>query len=66
MAFKYFKDANANDWCIKTAYKDLEREKPSLSTRKILDTIKEELQEYIKADSVDAEKAAAALKILQQ
>lgn len=66
MAFKYFKDTNDNNWCIKTTYNDLEREKPNLSIRKLLATLKEELQEYINADSVDAEKAAVALKTLQQ
>jgi hypothetical protein len=65
MSFNCFEVTNADDWCIKAAYNNLEKEHPRLSPRELLAILKERLREYIKVDSVDVKKAAAALKILQ-
>lgn len=62
----YFKDMNVNDWCLRNAYNLLERDKPNLSTRQLLSTMKEDLQKFLETDSVNTEKTAAAVKILQQ
>lgn len=65
MVTNYFLNTDPDQWNIKDAYQEMEREVPSLSSRKLLELLKENLQSLITTDANDSEKATAALELLK-
>ncbi|KAF7720915.1 hypothetical protein EC973_005775 [Apophysomyces ossiformis] len=63
MASNYFLDTDVDQWSIRAAFQDFERENPSFSARHILHKLKQKITE---ASNVENEKrASAAAKLLQ-
>ncbi|KAI9007874.1 hypothetical protein CLU79DRAFT_777786 [Phycomyces nitens] len=66
MVSSYFLKTKADQWCMRNALKDLESQNPELSTRQLLDLLKQNLKDLAKEDSDNSGKAVAASRNLQK
>lgn len=60
----YFSETNSQQWCVKDAYQELEREFPALSVRELHRLLKGTLEKL--SNDSNSEKVAAALSLLQK
>lgn len=61
----YFFTTDTKDWRIKDAYEKLEEEMPLSPMSQLLHQLKTQLKKVLASETVDQEKASAALKLLQ-